>query len=88
MFSKGLTVEDETEERIARLERRQYADRCAITTLTGVLALAVQDDSVREAFVSWSAKLPKEDIDQSKGEFEEARELFVTLAALASSVRR
>lgn len=79
-------MDDDFEERIARLERRQYADRCAIVALAAMLVQVAPDDCVREAFVSWASGLP-EDAEQIPGAFEEAKELFVTLAALAENIR-
>ena len=76
-------MDDDFEERIARLERRQYADRCAIVSITAMLAQSIDAESMRAAFISWGAELP-EDGEQIPGGFEETKELFVTLATLSA----
>lgn len=86
-LSKELTMEEEFEERLRRLERREYADRCAIVALTGILAMSTNDDRVNEALISWGGKLPDEDDAGFPGADEEAKELFVTLATVAESMR-
>lgn len=78
-------MEEEFEERIARLERREYADRCAIVSLTAMLAQTADTEAIRESFISWRAGLP-EDSESIPGGFEETKELFITLATLASGL--
>jgi hypothetical protein len=80
-------MDEEFEERLQRLERRQYADRCAIVALTGILAMVAEDDRVNEALISWGSKLPVEESDTFPGAYEEAKELFVTLATVAEGMR-
>lgn len=74
-------MNQEIEERIANLERRVIANRAAITLLVAVLSKEFGAEAVHEAIISTGKAIPAGD-DES---FEEVRELFVTLAAIAAN---
>lgn len=73
-------MNEEIEERISNLERRVIANRTAITLLVSVLSKELGAETVHEALVSIGKAIPADE-DES---LDEIRELFVTLATVAT----
>ena len=74
-------MNEEIEQRIENLERRVSANRAAITLLATILAKELGPDPVHEALIATGKAIPNNG-DES---LEEVRELFVTLAAVATN---